>query len=148
MHSAERSVYIRVCVDYVPQGRFYWRAMWCLRLTGEDVLLMRITECPTVVTVNLSFFFLAAFFRFLNHPTSMSKHHPWSPEQKQDWVEGGRRGGVCVGGESICVTQRAREKQMERRRQRSLLVSPPNQFFICVCVEEPSSAAAEEARRR
>lgn len=93
--------------------------------------------------------FLTAFFRFLNHP-SMSKHHPQSPEQKQDWVEGGRIGGVCVsgGGGSICVTQRAREKQMERRRQRSLFLSPPNQFFICVCVEEPSSAAAEEAKRR
>ena len=145
------------CVDIVPQGQIFLTVMCCVSLAGESMMLTRLMERLTVLTLHLQkdslslslsfffkcisllFFYVIASFNSSCVAASMSQVNiilrARSEKKKKKKIGRGREGEREL--ECLCVTQRAREKQTERRKRKRerdiesggcVFVSPPNQF--------------------
>lgn len=135
LQAAEHPVDIGMC-GLCGTGRTF------IQLACKGMMLRRITEHPTVVTLHWDLFFFPAFW-FIH--ANMSKHQAQSPERKQEREGGGRWGGGGRGElEHLCDTeQQVRVKQMERRRKRSVCFSSQSFNFL---LDEPSTAAKGRSR--
>lgn len=135
LQGADCPVDIGMCGLCGPERTF-------IQLACKGMMLRRITEHPTVVTLHWDRFFFPAFW-FIH--ANMSKHQAQSPERKQEREGGGRWGGGGRGElEHLCDTeQQVRVKQMERRRKRSVCFSSQSFNFL---PDEPSTAAKGRSR--
>lgn len=126
------------CVDIVPQGQIFLTVMCCVSLAGESMMLTRLTERLTVLTLHLQkdslslslsfffkcisllFFYVIASFNSSCVAASMSQVNiilrAWSEKKKKkDWEGEGGREGVRV---FVCDTESKRETDGEEKEKK------------------------------